>query len=73
MVRQKHELQWAILDENILVVKKPKSMTWKQFIAFIFHSFRQKPDRYDIKEVLKGFKFKESKVSLDFSDFKDLT
>lgn len=63
MSRTKYEIQWAVLDENILVLKKPKALSWQQFMAVIFRTAEQQ--QIALREVLKGFKQKESTIGLD--------
>ena len=63
-IKRKTEIQWAILDENIVVLKKPRDLTWKQFMAIVFRTFE---NDYALREIAKGFQFLESTSGLDFS------
>lgn len=62
-IRQKATIMWAILDEECIVLKKPKELSWKVFYAMLFRTFE---DEYNMKEVLKGFRFAKSKSGLEF-------
>jgi len=61
----KFNIQYAVLSDDLVLLKKPVGMTMQSFLRLIYGSIMKASDKYDLSEILKDFRSKQSSIDFD--------
>jgi len=61
----KFNIQYAVLSDDIVVLKKPTGMTMQSFLRLIYGSITKAAENYDLTEILRDFRKKKSSIDFD--------